>query len=923
MFPNEKYSSKYINHLIEILKNMKTRDAGWVLRELSLDSSFDRELLEYLCTSFYNPRFLYSEIAEGDLLIIIKKLPIEMVAYLFENYREYSNLIVTEYDKKKLGVPKDKIPDEKVVINKLISIVLELYEKRKISYNGILLLFYDVNCSPGFKINSSARIYLIKRVFAPNDILWLFISSPEDAGRDGIINIKYADFKSYSIQEMRFDAFGEYWGYISLKGIYGNAWVYLEIEKNIVVQDSIIITKDSASLLYIKEFYFYKKDNEFVGSGILKHRHISIKNGTKIRFSIICDTCSTPIYYNFCEISEGKIRINFSLSKFSNHSFSRFKIQIIHETETLFLLISPTLLENYPINFERLLSRQSGEKIEITGRFTYGQRYFFFLSIDKNFLTDLVSNLFGEWHTGSWRLYDKKACGFDLSVERGEINLLKEVDKSFRIVVLTCLNNEGKLYIMPEGMENISNIYISLYKYENGWDYIENYISPVEDRFQFFIDFNKFIEGEESRINIYSNASDEKINILAPRLTKLNSGKSELFLKYNENIELNYLGKIHNISPVYENIKFYKYFINKKSSNDRTDLIYEIEEKVWFSNELNPEIIIFRLYLINKRCMDLAFKISIFKKYIYLLSEFKDSNNHYFHKEVKDRVIYSKIIDYLVSKLFEKVTEAEVRIIMNKVIGENYSRNFERINDLDFDLTQFTYKYLQYEKGEINVISNDFTIYQILILLYSFHKKFGKDKFEILIKRKNNYRKIYSKGIRGVLEKLGFLKQKKIIHSKLYLKELSIKKVYELLNDGFFPLTIRDLFFSYLFIEADPKETGAYLDKFEYFSEQDELSVSIKLDKYKFYIGELSSIVIAQSGDRRQVIIEFPSFMEILENSGIFFKDNKITLEIGIEKIKVDFRAMRPGRGYINVYEIKAIGAISLNRIGLLEVIKK
>lgn len=913
------FSKNFINHLVEILKNMKPQESGWVLRELALDISFDRELFKVLCTSFYSPKYLKTEVSEEDLQVIVKKLPKELVVYLYDNFVDYRNIIKYIYDDKKLLQAKDKSLNEDFVVHNLISVVLDLYEKRQISYNGILLIFFTTKCNSGMIGSSKGRIYFIKRQFIPGELIWIFISSPINAGKSAKVLLEYSDLKTKSYSEINLDFLGEYWGWIPVEHIQGTTFVTVQVDSEIITQDRIQIAKESSSLLYIKDFFLFKNGDIYLGSGFLLHKYKKIKDGTKIRYSVYCDICSSPIYFNTCELIENRINIKIEVPKDTDHQYERFRIFIWMEADSLFFLTSPTNKSKDYLKIQTLDSRNSGEKVLISENFNYGQRYFLFISKYESLHNEIFSSFYGEWGMDFWGEIDKKQGGIDYSVKQEEIKLFTEEGKQLRVVSFFYANYDGKIDFSPEGDENISDLYISLYSYENGWADIGYYLSPLNTEFQIYIDLNKYNQGEESRTYLFNNDNNINISVLQPRPTKKDKHFPSLYLKYNEFVKVKFLDKTQIIYPKYQINPFNKYLLSGTDKGEELEIMREIEDRVWKSKELNPELIIFRMYLLNKYSFDNQYKKLYFKLNLSLLQSFIDSEDRYHSKSTKDRKIYSIIIEHILLYLLEKVVDTDIQLLLSSYFKNIDWQNKKRCSNLESDLITNTYKYLQFDSGEIRLIQEEFTLYELLILLYSIHKKYKKDLFEILLKRKNIYKKKDSYGIRKIFERFGFVEPRKKKYTKIYLTNLSINQIIELMNYGFYPLKIRDYIQTYLFIEGQVAERIHFISRLEYNLELFQSSRSIKINKYNFKLGELGTVVLENTSSKNEIYIEFPSFLNVIKNSGLYEINNRIYIERNNSISSINLQAKNVGRGYIHVLEVNSQGNFFQYQIGLIE----
>lgn len=926
MDPRKNDVSKQITHLLGILKNMKSSEVGWILRELSLDLSFDRELLEILCKNIYNPKILFRELNEDDLMLILKSLDLDIVYYLYSNYREYSVIISKEFDLKKLKKIKNKFSEEEV-ISTLINKTIKFYEENKISYNGLLLFFNLVSCFSLPRNKSQGKIIFLEETLFPNNPYWFYVYSQTLSGKKVILKIEYSDRTTITEIEIKLDIFGRYWGMIYFYPIYGLVRVTILYEKLSYAYAEVIVTKSSCSLIDIQRFILTKNDNLFTGNGKIEHKYKNTINNNKLKYSIFCSECGSPLYYGFAHINQNSFNMEFQLNISNNHSKNRFYIQFILDEESILLIASVQKSEKIIINLEKLEERKYNKKINLEGNYLYGKNYLVISSPYENTIYEIdekIKNNIYEEYNREIQNNIPKVSGFELNILREEIKLFRGMERKYWIKNIHCFTPIGVLEINLENDESIHSLYFSIYEFNNGWEKIAFYYSPLEDGDICSTEIDFLNPEEESRVKIYSK-NKPKIEVLSPRPSKKNNYKYDYFLKYGEELKIKINQKIFSFNSNTKDVTIPFYKLENKKRDNMKSIINEIEKRIMNYQVNIPEMIIFKMYIISKNTSEKSYLQSVFSNYLAELMRFKDTQGLYFHDNIQNRELYSFILNYYINILYNRINDNELRNLFREKINMNFFRIQEDTIEFENELSKNLYKYLKYENDQLVSIEREFSILEIIIFIYLNHFKTGTNEFYVFYKYKKIKKKITSNGVLGIFEKLGITNHKEKIFRKLITKRIDISVVEKKLLDGFSPISIRDYLIIYLFfIKINEGLLNVGIDKV---NETTPLSYELDnqpfiISKLRYIIGEQGVIMIRNRNPNKGLHIHFPGILRIFGNSEVNTDESYIYFEIESTVQKIEFIAKNIGKGYIFIKEIDREGKIAEFKIGLVEVVK-
>ncbi len=921
-----------ISHLIKILRRMSGFEIGWILRDMSEDFQFDTKILNYLCEELFSPPLLISELKEEDIEVFLKSLPQSVIKFLYNKYLEFRPLIATIYELKKIRSMHDEKVTEEESNRIIIKEILKLYEQREISYNGILLYFNKSICIKKKNKNEDIYFLILEDVLQCNGVIRIIIISKHLSAKWMKVRFERSDTEIYS-QYIFLDIWGFYYGEFRIDRVEGLINVNLVYEDKIISVKKLFLVKESESHLTIRKFILRDNGKIITGEGFVypkKEKQLP----TEVKYIAFCVDCGLGLHYGKALLNDNRICISFLKSENSLEHSKNLIIYFKSEFEEIIYrpkyIINSTEIQN--IN---LSARRSREDIVLPVRLKYGIKYIFIISEYLSTLDELYLSIVSEDISAIPSQINRKGVNnpFEKYCSEDKIKLFGIKNKTFRIIIHTITIEESELRINPVGQENINSVYVDIYEVDKNLKFYSRFFSPLEEGFHVYSENCNQIEGEESRVNIYSSKDYNKDwFIKKPREKVIRSNIIEYYLKHSEEIQIVLDSKNHKFQSKVNNLTVYEFTSNLEGSIDIVPIIKKIESNFFNHNYINIYNIVIIIYFLIRKYI--IYKLDYLKESIsYLFMKLKEFENgkenysikvlsvlEYWEEEIKGKTLeFQNLLDYI--QMYKK----KLSYLINYNSNEKFNSEEYIINNL--------YKILKYDGNELILLNSDYNLIELKLLLLKILYNRGIDIIEVQ-RNTTEVKKIKkSQGWNRVLEQLG-LKSQNIFYTKKIRKiklENAKKKIFLDLQLSIAGANIEifNLFkllelklkknYSISMIEVSEIQNSNKYDE----NDQEPYTKYLKLNKFSLFIGEIGSISIERTLKTDQLIkIIFPSFLKVL-NSNLLEIDDYNSIYINpnnFSENNIFFIALKKGKGNLIIKIYDSMHPYKISYAGIIEV---
>ncbi len=897
---------------------MKPTEIGWILQDMSQDFSFDQTIFAYLCKELFQPEMLIFELSKEDLEIFIKTISKEAISYLYTNNPDFKNPIDSIFKNKKFHEKEGKNLSLEDVIQECITSVITLSEESKISYNGMILYFYKLPCKKKKFMPVNLTFQILETISKVNDILFFIILSQELSGSVCKLKFEFSN-KSVVYKEVRFDIWGLYYGEIFFESVEGLARVSLYLEDKILYSKTILFTKNSKSLLQIKNLKLYQKDFLIFGEGVLDLKIIERKE-EKIKFIVYCPHCGSFLHFGYGKIEENVVQISFPIPDKNLEHSTEYLIyfQYLDNSFICNSKVMKTILTDITIQTN---IRKSEDNIEIPVNLEYGKNYLFMISPTENFLDTFKNDIENkEKFFPDFSRENRNLSAIELSLQKEDLKFFANEKKDYRVLTKIISNPIENLEIATYHRENIESLFIDIYDVWEEFRFIYRIYSPISEELQLWSEKAMQIPGEESKVKIFLSQKNKKINIKKPREKKDFKLNEKYYIKYYENIELELDSKEYKLDKSdkkYE-IRTYEFVRDNEFERDLNILIKrEIEENLLNLKETNQDFVALLIYLyyrnykINNELTYIEEKIN----YLIRVSKRIENNNEFklITYGILEKISFDKYKNNNLSDLYLFIEDLSLKL--NKNIYTSY----------DEYIYKNLYNIFLWKELDINLINSDYTSQEIYLLILKYLLENEIDDFNVLYKKNIKIENSYSSGMKGIFEKIGILdnaKKKKVIRKIKKIsnaKETLIKLIQFKIDSPY-----REKFRMFTLLEFMGNNRYCLKSSISSVEKNENLSVpQIFINKMKYQINEVGYIYSNIKEDMNFYLeIQFPAFLKILTNHHFHIKKNSITVPFKfLSTYPIEFIPISKGRGNI-VYIVHNVNFQIIRELGILEVVE-
>lgn len=343
-------TKRNISKLSRILKVLDRRSSIYLILSLVNEySETNPELIKLLRREFLDIEYVFEEIDNKDLQVIFSVLTDEDIAYIVGGYEKLVERIIGNLPRRRKEdiekliselTEKEKNEKRNIIMHtrNFFKTLLDLTEKKKIQYCGLLSLFtYPECCAVKNEHQSTAFIITEKEYYTVNEPISIFVYAPKTKSNVLKIFRTNEDRKETKIELNEYSE-----SHTKIKGFF-NEGVYTLLVKsmnNVIATLDVCVLSEKKSLL--RPVLIDMKSNtadDTVRTSIkakLVNKDKTYKGN--ISYIVLCADCGNIVDGGFASCADGVFNISFISA---NHN-GKFIIETQTDKGNISTLITPT-----------------------------------------------------------------------------------------------------------------------------------------------------------------------------------------------------------------------------------------------------------------------------------------------------------------------------------------------------------------------------------------------------------------------------------------------------------------------------------------------------------------------------------------------------------------------------------------------------